>query len=143
MLLLGSVFFLVKRFLIRVLVIIVRRGRIRVVSVMSRRRQLLSWLNKRGLNSAETTAIVSLMEKFLSVHEKWSEQMLELETERVRLERLRLEGSSPLEIPSGMLRVSEDEQDADWALKSGIITPSEYKDILEMTGLAPTDLEFN
>lgn len=69
--------------------------------------------------------------------------MLELETERLRLERLRLEGASPLEVPTGQLRVSEDEQDADWALQNGIISPHEYKDILEGAGLAPTDLEFN
>jgi hypothetical protein len=83
------------------------------------------------------------MEKFLSLHEKWSEQMLELEREKVRLEQLRLEGATPLETPMGALRVSEEEQDADWALKSGVISPAEYKDILAMTGLAPTDLEFN
>jgi len=43
----------------------------------------------------------------------------------------------------GQLRVSEDEQDADWALRQGIITPHEYNDILAKTGLAPADLEFN
>jgi len=39
--------------------------------------------------------------------------------------------------------VTEDEQDADWALSQGIITPHEYKDLLESAGLAPTDLQFN
>ena len=42
----------------------------------------------------------------------------------------------------GTLRVSEEEQDADWALKSGMISPAEYKDLLSQTGLDPTDLEF-
>jgi len=70
--------------------------------------------------------------------------MLALEEERLRLERLRLEGASPLsDVPMGQLRVSEDEQDADWALRQGIITPHEYNDILAKTGLAPADLEFN
>jgi hypothetical protein len=42
----------------------------------------------------------------------------------------------------GQLRVSEDEQDADWALKTGIITSSEYKALLESTGLVSSDIEF-
>jgi hypothetical protein len=42
----------------------------------------------------------------------------------------------------GQLRVSEDEQDADWALNQGIITPQEYKDLLSKAGLAPSDIEF-
>jgi len=42
----------------------------------------------------------------------------------------------------GQLRVSEDEQDADWALKTGLISPSEYNTLLEKAGLAPTDIEF-
>ncbi len=69
--------------------------------------------------------------------------MLNLETERLRLEKLRLEGSKPLEnVPMGQLRVSEDEQDADWALKNGIIDLAEYKMLLEQSGLAPSDVEF-
>jgi hypothetical protein len=42
----------------------------------------------------------------------------------------------------GQLRVSEDEQDADWALKTGIISPDEYNDLLSKAGLAPSDVEF-
>lgn len=48
----------------------------------------------------------------------------------------------PMEVPSGTLRVSEDEQDLDWAMNQGIISPAEYKDLLEATGLSPSDLEF-
>lgn len=56
---------------------------------------------------------------------------------------MRLEGASPLsDVPLGHLRVSEEEQDADWALKQGIITPHEYNDLLEKAGLAPSDIEF-
>jgi hypothetical protein len=70
--------------------------------------------------------------------------MLALEEERLRLERLKLEGASPLSgVPLGHLRVSEEEQDADWALNQGIISPQEYNALLAQTGLAPTDLEFN
>ena len=55
-----------------------------------------------------------------------------------------MEGASPLsDVPAGLLRVSEEEQDADWALNQGIISPHEYNEILAKTGLAPTDLEFN
>jgi hypothetical protein len=42
----------------------------------------------------------------------------------------------------GQLRVNEDEQDADWALRQGIINPSEYKDLLASAGLVPSDIEF-
>jgi hypothetical protein len=42
----------------------------------------------------------------------------------------------------GQLRVSEDEQDADWALKNGIIDLAEYKTLLEKSGLVPSDMEF-
>ena len=53
--------------------------------------------------------------------------MLVLEAEKVRLEALRLEGSKPLkDVPMGQLRVDEDQQDADWALKNGVINPAEY-----------------
>ena len=66
-----------------------------------------------------------------------------MEEERLRLERLRLEGASPLlNVPMGQLRVNEDEQDADWALKKGIISPHEYKSLLSSAGLEPTDIEF-
>jgi hypothetical protein len=54
-----------------------------------------------------------------------------------------LEGSQPLsDVPMGQLRISEDEQDADWALNTGLITPQEYNDLLSKAGLAPGDLEF-
>jgi len=66
-----------------------------------------------------------------------------LEEERLRLERLRLEGAKPLsDLPMGQLRVNEDEQDADWALKQGIIDPAEYKELLSQAGLVPSDIEF-
>jgi len=42
----------------------------------------------------------------------------------------------------GQLRVSEDEQDADWALKTGLISPAEYNNLLEKAGLSPSDIEF-
>jgi hypothetical protein len=42
----------------------------------------------------------------------------------------------------GQLRVNEDEQDADWALKQGIIDPAEYKELLSQAGLVPSDIEF-
>ena len=59
------------------------------------------------------------------------------------MEKLRLEGANPLsDVPMGQLRVNEDEQDADWALKHGIISPSEYKGLLASAGLAPSDIEF-
>jgi hypothetical protein len=38
--------------------------------------------------------------------------------------------------------VSEDEQDLDWALDQGIVTPNEYNDLLSKAGLEPTDIEF-
>lgn len=54
-----------------------------------------------------------------------------------------MEGASPLgDVPMGALRVSEEEQDLDWALKSNLITPSEYAALLESTGLSPSDVEF-
>ena len=56
---------------------------------------------------------------------------------------MRLEGANPLsDVPLGKLRVSEDEQDADWALENRIISPEEYKSILDSAGLAPSDIEF-
>jgi hypothetical protein len=83
------------------------------------------------------------MQEILEVQRVWTQQMLDLETERLRLERLRLEGSKPLsDVPMGQLRISEDEQDADWALKTGIISPLEYKSLLESTGLVSSDIEF-
>jgi hypothetical protein len=69
--------------------------------------------------------------------------MLALEEEKVRLERLRVEGAKPLsDVPLGQLRVDEDQQDADWALKQGIISPNEYKELLTSVGLDPSDIEF-
>jgi len=83
------------------------------------------------------------MREILETQRAWTERMLALEEERIRLERLRLEGAKPLsDVPVGHLRVSEDEQDADWALKSGIISPDEYNNLLESAGLAPTDIQF-
>lgn len=54
-----------------------------------------------------------------------------------------MEGAKPLsDVPAGKLRVSEDEQDLDWALENGIVDPAEYKGLLEQAGLEPSDLEF-
>jgi hypothetical protein len=54
-----------------------------------------------------------------------------------------VEGAKPLsDVPMGGLRVSEEEQDLDWALKSNLISPSEYTELLEKTGLVPSELEF-
>ena len=54
-----------------------------------------------------------------------------------------MEGAKSLpDLPMGQLRVSEDEQDADWALKTGMISPAEYADLLEKSGLASSDIEF-
>jgi hypothetical protein len=143
MLLLVNVSLRISVFLILVLRIGVQRFLVLRKLVLLRRRQLFGWLRKQDLRSAETTAIVSLMSEFLSLHRSWSERMLALEEERVRLERLRLEGAKPLsDAPLGQLRVSEEEQDADWALKQGVISPSEYKSLLETTGLVPSDIEF-
>jgi hypothetical protein len=87
--------------------------------------------------------LVSVMTEILETQRVWTERMLALEEERLRLERLRLEGASPLpDVPLGQLRVNEDEQDADWALKTGIISPAEYKDLLSQAGLEPSDIEF-
>jgi hypothetical protein len=83
------------------------------------------------------------MEEILSTQRAWTERMLALEEERLRLERLRLEGSQPLsDVPLGSLRVNEDEQDLDWALSQNLISPAEYKSLLDKTGLVPTDIEF-
>lgn len=46
------------------------------------------------------------------------------------------------DVPLGQLRVSEDEQDLDWALKNNIVSPEEYKSILSEAGLDPSELEF-
>jgi hypothetical protein len=82
------------------------------------------------------------MLEILETQKTWTSQMLALETERLRLESLRLEGSQPLsDVPMGQLRISEEEQDLDWALSNGLVTPYEYKNLLEKTGLAPADLE--
>jgi len=54
-----------------------------------------------------------------------------------------VEGAKPLsDVPLGQLRVDEDQQDADWALKQGIISPNEYKELLTSVGLDPSDIEF-
>jgi hypothetical protein len=42
----------------------------------------------------------------------------------------------------GQLRVNEDEQDADWALNTGLISPAEYKELLSKAGLSPEEVEF-
>jgi hypothetical protein len=42
----------------------------------------------------------------------------------------------------GQLRVSEEEQDLDWALKTGIVSPGEYQDLLDKAGLVPSNIEF-
>jgi hypothetical protein len=84
------------------------------------------------------------MQEILETQRAWTERMLALEEEKVRLERLRLEGSQPLsDLPMGSLRVNEEEQDLDWALKQNIITPQEYKELLDKAGLAPTDFIFD
>jgi hypothetical protein len=107
---------------------------------------LFGWLSRRDTPSVETTALLALTElaqEFLSQHRSWSEKMLTLEAEKLRLEQTRLEGVQPLSgVPMGQLRVSEDEQDADWALRTGIIEPHEYNEILSKAGLAPSDIEF-
>jgi hypothetical protein len=54
-----------------------------------------------------------------------------------------VEGAKPLnDVPLGQLRIDEDQQDADWALKQGLISPSEYKELLNSAGLEASDLEF-
>jgi hypothetical protein len=84
------------------------------------------------------------MVEILETQRSWTERMLSLEEERIRLERLRLEGASPLSgVPTGHLRISEDEQDLDWALQNKLISPSEYKGLLDQSGLVPTDIVFD
>jgi hypothetical protein len=83
------------------------------------------------------------MQEILETQKSWTERMLSLEEEKVRLERLRVEGAKPLsDVPLGQLRIDEDQQDADWALKQGLISPSEYKELLNSAGLEASDLEF-
>jgi hypothetical protein len=83
------------------------------------------------------------MKEILATQKIWTERMLALEEEKIRLETLRLEGSRPLvDVPMGQLRVNEDEQDADWALNTGLISPAEYKELLSSAGLAPSEVEF-
>jgi len=87
--------------------------------------------------------LLEVMKDLLETHRSWTEKMLELETERLRLERLRIEGAQPLEdMPLGRLRMDEEEQDADWALRNKLISPEEYKNILSEAGLEPGDIEF-
>jgi hypothetical protein len=83
------------------------------------------------------------MQEILATQKAWTERMLALEEERLRLERLRLEGAKPLsDVPVGSLRVDEEEQDANWALKNNLISPEEYKSLLYEAGLSPDDIEF-
>jgi hypothetical protein len=120
-------------------------GFVRLGLGLLRRILLLNWWRRRDgqLLAEETQSLTSLVLEFLSLHREWSMRMLELEQERLRLESLRLEGARPLsEVPMGQLRVSEDEQDADWALRTGLISPAEYNDLLEKAGLSPSDIEF-
>ena len=88
--------------------------------------------------------LVEIMSQILELHKDWSSRMLALEEERVRLERLRLEGVTSVsnEVPMGQLRVSEEQQDADWAFRNNLISPAEYSDLLEKAGLSSTDIEF-
>ncbi len=66
-----------------------------------------------------------------------------MEEEKLKLERFRLEGIKPLsDGPLGHLRVDEDQQDADWALKNGVINPAEYRELLDSAGLVASDLSF-
>jgi hypothetical protein len=83
------------------------------------------------------------MREILATQKMWLEKMLVLEEEKLRLDRLRVEGAKPLtDVPLGQLRVDEDQQDADWALKQGVISLAEYKELLSVAGLEPSDLEF-
>jgi len=87
--------------------------------------------------------LLEVMKEILETQRVWTDKMLELETERLRLERLRLEGAQAVpDVPTGMLRISEEQQDADWALQNKIISPEEYKDLLSQAGLTPSDIEF-
>jgi len=138
MLLLVSGLFRVSVFLIRVSVIRVVRIFVILGIVFLRRLRLFGW------RSRQDTLLLSVMREILETQRAWTERMLALEEERLRLERLRLEGAQPLSNdPMGMLRISEEEQDADWALKHGIISPEEYNTLLSSAGLAPTDIQFD
>mgnify|MGYP007100193297 CR=1 FL=1 len=96
-----------------------------------------------GWQSRQDTLLLEVMREILATQKMWLEKMLVLEEEKLRLDRLRLEGAKPLtDVPLGQLRVDEDQQDADWALKQGIISPAEYKELLSVAGLEPSDLEF-
>jgi len=87
--------------------------------------------------------LLEVMREILSTQRVWTERMLALEEEKVRLEGLRLEGARSLpDIPMGQLRVNEAEQDAEWALKHGVISTDEYRDLLDSAGLVPSDIEF-
>ena len=98
---------------------------------------MFGWLSKQD------TMLLGVMQEILETQRAWTERMLALEEEKVRLERLRLEGAQPLsEVPMGQLRVDEDQQDADWALRNQLISPEEYKQLLSSAGLQPTDIEF-
>ena len=96
-----------------------------------------------GWRNRQDTLLLEVMREILATQKTWVEKMLLLEEEKLRLDRLRLEGASPLSgVPLGQLRVDEDQQDADWALKQGVISPEEYNNILNLAGLTPSDIEF-
>ena len=96
-----------------------------------------------GWRSQQDTLLLEVMREILATQQMWLEKMLVLEEEKLRLERLRVEGAKPLtDVPLGQLRVDEDQQDADWALKQGIISPAEYKELLSTAGLDASNLEF-
>ena len=96
-----------------------------------------------GWQKQQDTLLLEVMREILAIQKTWTSQMLLLEEEKLRLERLRLEGASPLsDVPMGRMWVDEGEQDLDWALKTGLVTPGEYEDLLSKAGLASTDIEF-
>jgi len=98
---------------------------------------LFGWLSKQD------TLLLEVMKEILETQRVWTQQMLQMEQERLRLEGLRLEGARPLsDVPMGKMFINEDEQDLDWALKTGLIAPDEYKMLLSSTGVDATDIEF-
>lgn len=98
---------------------------------------MFSWQRKQD------ELLLSVMKEILETQRAWTERMLAVEEERLRLERLRIEGAQSLpDVPVGQLRVSEDQQDADWALQNNLISPDEYKSLLSQAGLEPSDIEF-
>ena len=96
-----------------------------------------------GWQKKQDSLLLEVMREILETQKSWTNRMLALEEEKLRLERLRLEGAKPLsDVPTGTLRVDEDQQDADWALKQGLISPEEYNNLLNLAGLNPADIEF-